>query len=411
MGALVTVNVRRSSRAARGARRTVWAAGLALTLTAVAACGGGGAGSDGDKKVKIGLLASLSGTYKAVGTDMRAGFELYLDTHGNKLGGREVELSVGDEGDGPPTAVPAATKLIKKDRVDVLTGIVGGGSFNAVLPLTKRNKIPLVGSNGRPEVKDVSNVWHTSYLSDEPGEAIAKHVEKKVDGPVYAIGPDYQGGHDELRGFTEAFKKAGGKLANPDGKTRWTPFPKTTNFTPYFSDIKKSGAKAVYCFYAGKAAIDFVKQYAQSDAADLPLYSAGFLTEGSTLPAQGKAAKDIYSSLNYAADLDNEANRKFVADWTAEHDSSPTTYAMSSYDAAAVLDKAIAEAGKGGKEVTSESINKAIGGLGQIESPRGTWEFGDRTHAPVQKWYLRQVKPDGKKLANVMVEDLATLGD
>ncbi|MDJ1133634.1 ABC transporter substrate-binding protein [Streptomyces iconiensis] len=380
-------------------------------MTAAAGCGGGSGGGSGDAKVKIGLLASLSGTYKAVGTDMRAGFELYLDTHGDKLGGREVDLSVADEGDGPPTAVPAATKLIKKDRVDVLTGIVGGGSYNAVLPMTKQRQIPLVGSNGRPEVKDVSNVWHTSYLSDEPGEAIAEYVKKKADGPVYAIGPDYQGGHDELRGFTTAFKKAGGELANPDGKTRWTPFPKTTNFTPYFSDIKKSGAKAVYCFYAGKAAIDFVKQYAQSDVADLPLYSAGFLTEGSTLDAQGKAAKDIYSVLNYAADLDNGPNRKFAADWTAKHGTPPTTYAMASYDAAAVLDKAVAAAGKDGGDVTSKTINEAIGKLGQIESPRGVWEFGDRTHAPVQKWYLRQVRPDGKKLANVMVQDLATLGD
>ncbi|AXK35135.1 amino acid ABC transporter substrate-binding protein [Streptomyces armeniacus] len=379
-----------------------------MAMAVAAGCGGGSDSGDGDT-VKIGLLASLSGTYEAVGTEQRKGFELYLDTHDNKLGGQKVELSVGDEGDGPPTAVPAATKLVKKDKVDVLTGIVANGSYKAVLPLVEQAKIPLVSSNGRPEVKNVDRLWHTAFLSDEPGAAIAEHVKEEVDGPVYAIGPDYQGGYDELRGFTETFKKAGGKLANPDGKTKWTPFPKTTNFMPYFADIAKSGAKAVYCFYAGKAAIDFAKQYAQSDVADLPLYTA-FVTEGSVLPAQGKAAKGIYSVLNYSADLDNEANRKFVADWSAKHDTPPTTYAMASYDAASVLDKAIAEASKGGKEVTPDTINKAIDGLGKIESPRGSWEFG-KTHSPVQKWYLRQVRPDGKQLANVMVQDLATLGD
>lgn len=389
--------------------KPVGAAAVVLAMTAVVGCSGSAA--DSDEKVKIGLLASLSGTYKDVGTDMRKGFELYLETHGNKLGGREVDLSVADEGDGPPTAVPAANKLVKKDNVDVLTGVVGGGSVNAVRPITEKNKIPLVGSNGRPEVKDVSYMWTTSYLSDEPGEAIAEYIKEEVDGPVYAIGPDYQGGHDELRGFTDEFKKVDGELANPNNKTTWTPFPKTTNFTPYFSKIAESNAEAVYCFYAGKAAIDFVKQYAQSDVADLPLYAAGFLTEGTTLPAQGKAAEDIYSVLNYASDLDNEENRKFAADWTAKHDTEPTTYAMSSYDAAAVLDKAIAEAGKDGGEVNSETINKAIAGLGKIESPRGAWEFADRTHAPVQKWYLRQVRPDGKQLANVMVQELATIGN
>jgi branched-chain amino acid transport system substrate-binding protein len=375
---------------------------------AVAAGCGGGSDSGSDDTVKIGLLASLSGTYKAVGTELRSGFELYLDTHDNELGGKKVEFSVGDEGDGPPTAVPAATKLIKKDKVDVLTGIVANGTYNAVLPLAEKAKIPLVSSNGRPEVKNVDRLWHTAFLSDEPGAAIAEYVKEKVDGPVYAIGPDYQGGYDQLRGFTDQFKESGGELANPGGKTKWTPFPKTTNFMPYFSEIAESDAKAVYSFYAGKAAIDFVKQYAQSDVADLPLYSA-FVTEGSVLPAQGQAARDIYSVLNYSPDLDNEANRKFVADWSAKHDTPPTTYAMASYDAASVLDKAIEDAAKGGKEVTPETINDAIGDLGKIESPRGSWEFG-RTHSPVQKWYLRQVRPDGKQLANVTVQDLATLG-
>ncbi|WP_420903380.1 ABC transporter substrate-binding protein [Streptomyces boncukensis] len=393
------------------AKRPAGALLLALAVTAVAGCSGSAAsGSGDDKTVKVGMLASVSGTYESVGKDMRDGFTLYLDTHDGKLGGRKAEFTVADEGDGAPTAVPAANKLIKKDRVDVVAGIVGGGSFAAVQPIVTKSKTPLLATGGRPTKTDVDYIWTTSFLSEEPGEAIATYVKNKVDGPVYAIGPDYQGGHDEMRGFTEAFDKAGGELANPNGKTRWTPFPKTTNFTPYFNDIAKTGAKAVYCFYAGKAAIDFVKQYRQSDVADLPLYSAGFLTEGGTLPAQGKAARDIYSVLNYAADLDNETNRAFVADWTAKHDTPPTTYAMSGYDAAAVLDKAVSDAGRDGGKVTSESINEAIGKLGQIDSPRGAWEFSKRTHSPVQKWYLRQVRPDGKQLANVMVQDLATLG-
>ncbi|MEW1690127.1 ABC transporter substrate-binding protein [Streptomyces sp. NPDC091265] len=385
--------------------RPAGAAALALGLAAVTGCSSDSGAGD---TVKVGLVASLSGTYEPVGTELRAGFELYLSTHDNKLGGRKVELVVADEGDGPPTAVPAATKLVKKDKVDVLTGLVSGGSVNAVLPLVQKAKIPFLGSNARPPVKDLEYVWTTSFLSDEPGKAIAPYVKKQVAGPVYAIGPDYQGGYDELRGFTDEFKRVKGKLANPGGKTTWTPFPKTTNFMPYFAEIAKTNAKAVYCFYAGKAAIDFAKQYAQSDIADLPLYTA-FVTEGSVLQAQGAAAKNIYSVLNYAADLDNEANRKFAADWTAEHDTQPTTYAMASYDAAAVLDKAIATAAKNG-DVTPKTINEAIADLGQIDSPRGAWEFGDKAHSPVQTWYLRQVRPDGAQLANVMVQDLATLG-
>ncbi|MFG3053259.1 ABC transporter substrate-binding protein [Kitasatospora sp. NPDC048239] len=385
---------------------------LLAALLLATGCTSGHGGRSGDAAdggagtVKIGLLASLSGTYKSVGTDLRDGFQLYLDTHGGRLGGHPVDLVVADEGDGAPTALPAATKLVKQDKVLAVTGVVGAGSVAAISPLLTEAGIPLVSSNGRPAVKEVSRQWSTSFMSDEPGAAIAQYVHDTVDGPVYAIGPDYQGGWDELRGFTDAFTKAGGQLAG--GKATFTPFPGTTDFTPYLNKIKNSKAKAVYCFYAGSAAVDFVKQYAQSDLAGTPLYAAGFLTEGGVLTAQGDAAKGIRSVLNYAPDLDNAANRAFVSAWQSKYQSPPTTYAMASYDAASVLDKAI---GAAGAKLDSDTLNTAIAGLGQIDSPRGTWQFGSNTHSPVQKWYLREVKSDGRALSNQMVQDLATIGN
>jgi branched-chain amino acid transport system substrate-binding protein len=358
-------------------------------------------------RVKIGLLVSLSGTYQSVGTDMRDGFNLYLEMHDNRLGGRVVDLIVADEGDGAPTAVPAATKLIQSDRVVALAGVVGGGSVAGIVPLLVENEVPLVASNGRPNLTDPAWVWTTSFLSVEPGRAIAAYVKEHAGGPVFAIGPDYQGGYDELQGFTDEFLRIGGELANPDGKTLFTPFPSTTNFLPYFSQIKASGASAVYTFYAGKAAIDFVTQYRQSDIADLPLYGA-FLTEGSVLQAQGGAATGILNVLNYSPDLDNAANREFVAQWSTRHPNrAPTTFAMATYDAAAVLDLAI---GSIDGEVTPQAVNTAIGRVGEIYSPRGPWSFNLTTHAPVQRWYLREVRADGTVLANVLVEELDTLG-
>jgi branched-chain amino acid transport system substrate-binding protein len=55
-------------------------------------------------------------------------------------------------------------------------------------------------------------------------------------------------------------------------------------------------------------------------------------------------------------------------------------------------------------------INADIGRLGQIDSPRGAWRFATETHAPIQKWYLRQVRRDVRALSNVVIVELATLG-
>jgi branched-chain amino acid transport system substrate-binding protein len=378
-------------------------------LLAAASCGAGSTGDSSDAKpVRIGLLAALTGTNQAVGTDLKFGFQLYLDTHDGKLGGHPIDLRTADEGDGAQTALPEATKLVKDQKVVAMTGIVASGSVAAVAPLLHEAKIPLVGANAQPQLKDLNRVWQTGFVADQPGAAIAQYLKDRVDGPVYVIGPDYQGGNDELRGFTDAFAKAGGKLANPTGQATLTPFPSTGDFTAYLSQVKATGAKAVYSFYGGQSAVDFVKNYARSDVADLPLYAAGSLTEGAALTAEGDAAKNVYSVANYSQDLDNQANRTFIAAWRSAHpDTVATAYAMASYDAAAVLDRAIAG---GGRIVTPEGISRAIAGLGQIDSPRGAWQFGQSSHAPVQKWYLRQVRPDGRALSNVLVQDLATLG-
>ncbi|MDG4795505.1 ABC transporter substrate-binding protein [Micromonospora sp. WMMD1082] len=388
--------------------------GLAAAITATvllatgAACTSSSADTD---RVRIGLLVSLSGIYTTVGKDMHNGFELYLDTHGGRLGGREVDLVVADEGEGPDTAVPAAQKLLERDRVVALTGLVAGNTVDKVQMLTHERKVPLVGANARPgwpASRDLSYTWHTSYNSDEPGVAIAEYVKAQVgDGAVYAIGPDYQGGHDELRGFVDTFTKLGGRLANPDGKATFTPFPGTVNFLSFLNQAAATNPEAVYTFYAGEQAVAFVKGYQNSALKYVPLYAAGFLTEGTVLDEQGTAATGIRNVLNYSPTLPNAANQQFVAAWSAAgFPGQPTTFAMASYDAAAVLDRALA--GVDG-EVTSEKLNTAIGQVGRIESPRGDWQFHPSEHRPVQRWYLREVRPDGPVLTNVLLQDLATL--
>ncbi|GAB3856195.1 ABC transporter substrate-binding protein [Dactylosporangium cerinum] len=371
------------------------------------ACGEGPAADASAAPIKIGLLATLHGTYAAVGTDIQRGFEVYLKSHGGKLGGHPVDLKVADEGDSAASAMPAALNLVNDEHIVAMTGIVGGGTVAAVAPMLREERIPLVSANGRPGMDTVDGFWSTSFRSSDPGTAIAPFIKSTVAGPVFVIGPDYQGGRDEIGGFVDNFAAAGGKIANPGGEPLWTPFPATTNFMPYFDQIKRTGAKAIYAFYAGKAAIDFVKQYRRSDARTIPLYGA-FLTEGSVLKEEGDAAIGISTVANYSADLQNPENDRFVAAWRQAHPESPTptTFAMASYDAAAVLDRAIAAAGP---RLTPEAINEQIGRLGDIPSPRGTWRF-DGSHGPIQKWYLRQVRAGEQGLTNALVQELATIG-
>jgi branched-chain amino acid transport system substrate-binding protein len=246
-----------------------------------------------------------------------------------------------------------------------------------------------------------------SFRNGDSGRALVDYVRSNVDGRVWAIGPDFAGGYSWVNGFVGPFTAAGGHLANPGGKPTWTPYPDTTNFVPYLNQILASDAKAVYAFFAGANAIAFVKQYAQVVGDKLPLYVAGPAVEGNALLAAiGADADGVYSSFNYASDLDNAANRSFASTFQAEYGETASEPNMLGWDAASVLDLAIAAAGP---EPTSGSINAAIAQLGAIPSPRGDWRFG-ADHLPTQPWYLRQVRTDGRGRSNVVIQTLAVLG-
>ncbi|KAB1157475.1 ABC transporter substrate-binding protein, partial [Micromonospora sp. AMSO12t] len=336
------------------ARRSRWrlalAAAIAAVLIAVSGCSGsslGGSDTAGGE-IRIGLIVPKSGPYKAVGDDQSAGWRLALEKLGGKLGGRPVKVIEADEGDGKATALASARKLIEQDKV---LALVGGGTADTVqtlYPLLKESGVPLIGTGGRPStVADPTYLWSTSWLSQETGASIAGYLRQKVgDGRVWVIGPDYIGGRDQIAGFVDTFRKAGGKLANPGGEPTWTPWAPapTTEFSPYLTKIKQAAPAAVYTFYAGASAIEFVKQYRQYGV-DVPLYASGFLTEGAPLAALGQQAKGVYTALNYSTTLDNAANRDFVRRYTAANDGRlPNLYHVCSWDAALVLDKAIAEA-------------------------------------------------------------------
>jgi len=384
---------------------------------------GGKTGDSAGQELPIGLILPKSGPFKSIGDDMLRGWQLYLATHGEKLGGRTVKVVDADEGNGGEPARAAATKLLQQDRV---VALVGGGTAETVQtlnPLLLQAKVPMVGIGGRPStVDDPAYLWHTSWMSQETGAAVADYVRTTVNGPVYVLGPKYVGGADQIGGFVKQFVAGGGTLANEGGQptwTAWAPQPET-NFEPVLTKIRQSGAKAVYAFYAGTSAVDFVKQYKQFGV-DLPLYGAGFLTEGAVLAAQGPAAEGIYTCMNYAASLDNPANREFVRAYKDRYaGAAPTVYAVTAWDAALVLDRAITAAlskdkpaAAGGNEaggLTSAALNQAISQVGEILSPRGGWRFGPRNHTPVQRWYLRQVRSDGQNLTNIVVQDLIILG-
>jgi branched-chain amino acid transport system substrate-binding protein len=371
-----------------------------------------GCGSVGDEKtsgssgqaatgpIKVGLVIPQAGVYAPLGVDMKAGWDLYLSQHGRKLGGREVKVVIGDEGEGPETGVPAVQRLLNRERVDLLVGVVNSATALGVKQaVSSAKKLLLVSNAGAGALTgDTPYVWRTSFTNGQVAYAIAQQIAKDVQGGrVFAMAPDYAAGEEAVAGFKAGLQAGGGKVAGQ----QLTPFGKTEDFQPYLTKVRSSGAKAVYAFYSGAEAVAFVKQYAQFGLSRrIPLYGSGFLTEGGVLKAQGAAADGVKTALHYSTELDNPANQKFVSAYQQAAGAPPTTFAMQTYDAAAILDRIVK-----GSALDGDTLSKALGKLGEItDSPRGSWSFDKQS--PKQKMYLREVEAKGATRVNGVVKEL-----
>jgi branched-chain amino acid transport system substrate-binding protein len=385
--------------------------GAAATVPALAACGsslGGGSaaptGSGAARAIKVGLVVPKSGVYAALGTDMQAGWDLWLAQNGGKFGDVAVETVVADEGETPQTGQPAVQKVLQSDDVDVVVGLVNSSTALGVSNLfTESKKLLIVTNAGAADVTGKARtpyIWRTSFVNAQVSAAMGQHLASTgfKDG-VFAIAPDYAAGSEVIAGFTKAFESGGGKVVGSAKPA----FGKTSDYQPFLTQIQQSGAKATFCFFSGSEAITFVKQYAQFGLAPaIPLYASGFLTEGSVLKQQGAAALGVQTTLHYSDQLDNPANKAFVeAYMKANNGASPSCFSVQTYDAANVLNRALKSAGG----VDGDALSKALGGIGTVDdSPRGPWTFDGQN--PRQNMYLRTVQDKGGTLVNAIVQDL-----
>ncbi|MGC4806520.1 ABC transporter substrate-binding protein [Micromonospora sp. DT233] len=382
-----------------------------IGLTAACASEDENASPPTGKPVKIGLIAPRDGGYKAIGNEIVNGFQLYLNLHDQQLGNHPVTLLTADEGTNAKTGKAAVESLLKQGAV-ALTGVVNSTVMAGIRDTVEKARVPLIGSNASPKsLQSVVYIWRTSYVLDEPGRALGPYLAQQVPagGRVAIVAPDTPGSRDVIQGLQERFSKAGAadpRIADP---VIWADPTDTPGSSTYMADIRAALHRrpdAIFCHFGGVAAVQFIKQLYRAGWTG-PTYAPGFLTEGTVLSeVQEVEARNIVTALNYSAYLNNTANRTFATAYRKAHGSSPTTYAMASYDAAQVLDKAIRLAGT---NPDSQQINLALGKIGQIDSPRGAWQF-NQPRTPQQKWYLRKVQRDGRALSNVLVNELATLG-
>jgi branched-chain amino acid transport system substrate-binding protein len=375
-----------------------------ITLVAAATLASSLAMAQG-AKLKVGLMLPSTGTYAALGSAIENGFKLYVAEQGGKLGGREIEyISVDDESN-PSKATDNVNKLIKRDNVDVIIGTVHSGVAMAMAKAARDSGtlliVPNAGADAVTGAMCAPNIFRSSFSNWQPGYAMGEAAAKKGAKKVVTITWKYSAGAESVQGFKDGFEKGGGQVI----KDLTVPFP-NVEFQALLTEIASLKPDAVYTFFAGGGAVKFVKDYAAAGLKkSIPLYGAGFLTDG-TLDAQGADADGLFTALHYADGLNTPRDNSFRLAYAKTYKSQPDVYAVQGFDAAQILGIGLA-ATKG--DVSKKAEFAAAVEKASIDSPRGTFRLS-KAHNPVQDMYLRQVVGKENKVVGIASKALADPG-
>ena len=346
-----------------------------------------------DDPVKVGMITTLSGGGASLGIDIRDGFELALMQREGKLGGVPTELIVVDDARKVENAKQIAQRMLRQDEVDVVTGIVWSNLAMAVVPTVTRAGKFYISPNAGPSAlagkRCHPNYFNVAWQNDNLHEAMGQYVTDKGFKNVYLMAPNYPAGKDAISGFKRFYK---GEIA----AEVYTKLGQV-DYAAEIANLRAAGPDAVFFFLPGGMGINFVKQYAQAGLmADAPLFGPAFSFDEGILKAVGDAALGTLNTSQYTHDLDNPANQAFAAAFMEAYGRKPSLYASQGYDAALLIDSAVAKVG--GDLSDADAFREALRAA-DFASPRGAFRFGPNQH-PVQDIYVREVVRDGEGVTN-----------
>jgi len=336
---------------------------------------------------KIGYVVPLSGGYTAIGANLRDGLLLYMEQIGNKAGGRDLEVVVEDAGTYQVSrTLDRVRKLMEKDRIDVLAGIMDSGSAYALLPVVEKHDLPFVisnaGADDLTQRKASPLIVRPAFVNSAGSHPLGVWAYEKGFRKAVVMGMDNAGGYEHVGGFCRAFTKAGGRII----QEIW-PHLNAPDYGPYLSQINRD-ADVVMVMFAGADSLRFVTQYAEYGLKDkIPLLSKPFLTDENILPKEGNNALGIISESHWSLLLDTPENVKFREAYIKKFGQSPTVLSEQGYVTGMVIAEALNRTN--GKAKGKELV-KAMRIL-ELKAPRGPVKF-DQFGAPIHNSYLRNVE-------------------
>ena len=345
--------------------------------------------------VRIGLILTLTGTFAAVGQEMRQAAELYLAQHNGQLGGRPAELVVRDDGNDAARSKAHAQELLG-------SGVAALGGFGltplilSVAPLVTQARVPAIvmGASTSSIPTRSPFILRTSFAAPQTTAVFGDWAGRTGSKRVVTMVSDYEPGIDTETWFKRSFETVGGQTVS----SLRMPVA-TSDFAPFLSQAALVQADALFIFVPSGLGAPILRQLTAMglDKLGRKLLVAGAVLDEQQIDTIGDAAINLVSAFHYSDAHDSDLRRQFTVPFEQAAGMRSNLMAVGAYDGMALLDAGLSRTGG---NTDGPALLAAMAGQAW-ESPRGPVSIDPETRDIVQTVYLRRVRKIGGRLRNV----------
>lgn len=340
--------------------------------------------------IKIGIPTVLSGGNAQYGIQVKRACELWAKEKG-KTGilGRPVEFVFEDTAGDPATAVRKAQKLVEKDGVKFLSGVVlssEGLAVSAKCPEWKVLFMSTVNGVGALTTKNFHRYFFRANTSGPMGtRAVNLYLTESPMKRFFGMGSDYAWGRDSIGAFGKGVTGMRKEMVGTD-------FPPvgTKDFASYIAKIRQAKPDACFLVLVGQDASIFFKQAAQFGLTrEVKLMME--ILELENMKAVGDAMAGAVGGSRYPFTLDSPKNRDFVKRFHAMHGVYPDMFDGQMYDGMEWLAQVIQKAGTDDVEKVIDAFEEST-----YEGLKGTFHMRKCDHQAEQPGHVVEAVKDPK---------------
>ena len=388
--------------------KTRWMAGVAAG--AILALGQVGAAAAADS-IKVGVMATLEGTYTVLGQDSVRGFEVAFKEHNGQAGGKTIEYTVASTDTTPDSAVRAARKLVEQDGVSVIVGPLSGSEGIAMRDFAKQhpNVTVINGISGAQETTMVDpqpNFFRFNMDGAQWGAGLGQYVvDQKKWTKVASLAEDYSFAYTNFLGFALGYCQAGGDIT----KRFWVPLG-TKDFASVIAALPDD-VDAIYVGLGGGDAVNFLNQYQQAGG-QAHLIGGTIMADQTVLTAKGNAKKALIGTPSSGPQADTSSDPAWTAFVKKYQDAfpadkrfpTPSLFATGYYNSADALFAAL-DAVKGDLSGDQKAFRAALSKV-ELDAPNGHISLDENRQAIGTNFIIEVAEAADGGLVNKLVKTI-----